>query len=147
MVAEALADGDTSAKVAGEVLTNVNDFVPDDDWMTLQTVAVYADRHRVALDPAVVARIARVGDGHAGRDAPLLLRLLDGAAPATSADQIVQTFMHLGKPYNRITNSQDTFELDFNDVHDRLLKILHADNRITRGHPRIPNRRYSVSVL
>lgn len=147
MVADALDDDDTSVKVAGKVLANVNQYVPEDDWAALQAVAVYADQHRVALDPAVVARIARVGDSRAGRDATLMLRLLDRASPVASADHIVETFLHLGQPYNRITNSQDSFDLDANDVHDRLLKTLQGDNRITRGYPRIPKRRYSVTVL
>lgn len=144
MVADALDDGNTSPKVAGKVLANVNEYVPEDDWVALQAVAIYADRNGVPLDPAVVARMARVGDGH---NATLMLRLLDRASPSASADHIVETFSQLGPPYNRITNSQDSFELDFNDVHDRLLKVLQGDNRITRGFPRIPKRRYSVTVL
>ena len=144
MVADALDDANTSAKVAAKVLANVNDYVPEDDWAALQAVAIYADRHAVSLDPAVVARMARVGGRH---DAALMLRLLERAFPSASADHIVETFLHLGHPYNRITNSQDSFELAFNDVHDRLLKVLQADDRITRGFPRIPKRRYSVTVL
>lgn len=144
MVDKALDDKNVSAKVAGKVLANVNEYVPKDNWAVLQAVAMYADKHRASLDPAVVARMARVGDGH---DATLMLRLLDRASPPASADQIVETFMQLGQPYNRITNSQDSFELAFNDVHDRLLKVLQSDNRITRGFPRIPKRRYSVTVL
>jgi len=147
MVANALDDDSTSAKVAVTVLANVNDYVPADDWASLQAIAVYADRHRLALDPAVVVRIARVGDGRDTRDPNRTLRLLDLASPSPSADDIVETFMHLGHPYNRITNSQASFELDYNDVHDRLLKVLQAGSRITRGFPRIPKRRYSVTVL
>lgn len=144
VVADALDDGNTSLKVAGKVLANVNEYVPEDDSVALQAVAIYADRNGVPLDPAVVARMARVGDGH---NATLMLRLLDRASPSASADHIVETFSELGPPYNRITNSQDSYELDFNDVHDRLLKVLQGDNRITRGFPRIPKRRYSVTVL
>lgn len=144
MVDNALDDENTSTKVAGKVLENVNEYVPEDDWAALQAVAIYADRHGASLDPAVVARMARVGDGN---NATLMLRLLDRASPSASADHIVETFMQLGPPYNRITNSQDSFELDFNDVHDRLLRVLQGDNRITRGFPRIPKRRYSVTVI
>lgn len=144
MVNNALDDEKTSTKVAGKILANVNEYVPEDDWAALQSIAVYADRHGASLDPAVVARMARVGDGH---HATLMLRLLDRASPSASADHIVATFIQLGPPYNRITNSQDSFELDFNDVHDRLLRVLQGDNRITRGFPRIPKRRYSVTVI
>ncbi|UCZ63251.1 hypothetical protein [Mycolicibacterium phocaicum] len=144
MVDYALDDENTSTKVAGKVLANVNEYVPEDDWAALQAVAVYADRHGASLDPAVVARMARVGHG---LDATLMLRLLDRASPSASADHIVETFMHLGQPYNRITNSHDSFDVDFNDVHDRLLKVLQGANRITRGYPRLPKRRYSVTVL
>jgi hypothetical protein len=147
MVADALTDERCSRKVAGKILANVNEYVPEDDWTALQAVAVYADQHREALDPSDVARIARVGDDRDERDVPLVLRLLDRASPTASADHIVETFLHLGQPYNRITNSQDSFDLDANDIHDRLLKILHGENRITRGYPRIPKRRYSVTVL
>ena len=147
MVANALDDDSTSAKVAVTVLANVNDYVAEDDWASLQAIAIYADRHRLALDPAVVVRIARVGDGRDRRDPNRTLRLLDLASPSPSADDIVETFMHLGHPYNRITNSQASFELDYNDVHDRLLKVLQGGSRITRGFPRIPKRRYSVTVL
>lgn len=147
MVANALDDDSTSAKVAATVLANVNEYVPEDNWAALQAIADYADRHRFALVPAVVVHIARVGDGRDGRDPNRMLRLLDRASPSPSADDIVETFMHLGQPYNRITDSQASFELDYNDVHDRLLKVLQGDNRITRGFPRIPKRRYSLTVL
>ncbi|NYI76816.1 hypothetical protein [Nocardioides panzhihuensis] len=147
MVADALTDDDTSEKVASMVLANVNEYVPEDDWAELQAVAIYADQHREPLDPAVVRRIARVGDGRDGCDVTLMLRLLDRASPTASADHVIETFLHLGQPYNRITDSEDSFDLDVTDVHDRLLKILHGDNRITRGYPRIPKRRYSVTVL
>ncbi|MGW6036695.1 YobI family P-loop NTPase [Gordonia terrae] len=146
MVANALADDSTAGKVAGQVLADVNEYVPKDDWAELQAVAIYADQHRLALDPGVVARIARVGDAHDRHDVTLMLGLLDRASPPASADHIVETFLHLGQPYNRIANSQDSFDLEFNAVHDRLLKVLHGDNRITRGYPRLPRRRYSVNV-
>lgn len=147
MVADALTGVGTADKVADKVLANVNEYVPEDDWTALEAVAVYSDRNQVALDPAVVARIAREAEGHDGCDVSLMLRLLDHASPTASANQIIETFSHLGQPYKRIANSQDSFELDATDIHDRLLKILHADNRITRGYPRIPKRRYSVTVL
>lgn len=147
MVAEALTSDGTADKVADKVLANVNEYVPEDDWTALQAVAIYADRHRVPLGPAVVARIGRVGEGRVGRDVSLMLRLLDHASPTASANHIVETFLHLGQPYNLIANPQDSFELDVNDIHDRLLKILHGENRITRGYPRIPKRRYSITVL
>lgn len=147
MVADALTGDDTVDKVADKVLANVNEYVPEDDWTALQAVAVYADRHRVALDPAVVARIARVGEGRDGHDVSLMLRLLDHANPTASANHIVETFLRLGHPYNLIANPQDSFELDITDIHDRLLRILHGENRITRGYPRIPKRRYSITVL
>ncbi|ORA26697.1 YobI family P-loop NTPase [Mycobacteroides abscessus] len=147
MVANALDDDSTSAKVATMIVANVNAYVPEDDWVALQAVAVYADQHRLALDPAVVVRIARVGDGRDGRDPNRILRLLDRASPSASADNIVETFVHLGQPYNRIRNSGDSFEVDVNELHDRLLKVLQGDNRITRGYPRLPKRRYSVNVV
>lgn len=144
MVNNALDDEKTSTKVAGKILANVNEYVAEDDWAALQSIAMYADRHGASLDPAVVARMARVGGEH---DATRMLRLLDRASPSASADHIVETFTYLGQPYNRIRNSQDSFELDINDVHDRLLKVLQGESRITRGYPRIPKRRYSVTVL
>lgn len=147
MIDNALDDDTTSAKVAAAVLANVNDYVPEDDWVALQAIAVYADQRRSALDPDVVARIARVAEGREGRDPNRMLRLLDRASPSASADHIVETFTHLGQPYNRIRNSRDSFELDINDVHDRLLKVLQGEKRIKRGYPRIPKRRYSVTVL
>lgn len=147
MVVDALSHESSSIKIADKILANVNDFVPEDDRAALQAIAVYADQHRATLAPAVVARIARVSDIRDGRDTNLILRLLDRASPSASADHIIETFMHLGKPYNRISNPQDSFELDYNEVHDRLLKVLQAENRITRGFPRIPKRRYSVTVL
>lgn len=147
MVAEALNNSDTSSKVADRVLANVGEYVPEDDWKALMAVAVYADRRGVPLAPATVARIARVGYGREGWDVTLLLRLLDQAAPGAEAEEVVETFLHLGKPYDRIANSGDSFELDVTDVHDRLLKVLKVDNRITRGYPRIPKLRYSVTVL
>ncbi len=146
MVADALSDVGTAAKVAGVVLGNVNSYVSEDDWTALKAVAEYADKHAVALDPAVVVRIARVGAGHSDQDVARILRLLDAASPAVVADHVIETFMHLGDPYDRITNVRDSFELDFDDVHDRLLKILQSANRISRGYPRIPKRRYSVTV-
>ena len=146
MVGDALSDTETATKVAGKVLADVNGYVSEDDWAALKAVAVYADKHSVALDPAVVVRIARVGDGRSDRDVALMLRLLDAASPAAVADHVVETFMHLGAPYNRVTNVRDSFDLDFDDVHDRLLKVLQSENRISRGYPRIPRRRYSVTV-
>jgi hypothetical protein len=146
MVADALSDENAAEKVENQVLADVNTYVPEDDWAELRAVAIYADQHRVALDPAVVARIARVGDGQDGRDRQMMLRLLDQSSPRPSADHVVETFLHLGGPYNRITNPQDSFDLDFTDVHDRLLRILHSESRISRGYPRIPTRRYSVTV-
>lgn len=147
MVDNALADGGTSVKVAQKILANVTEYVPEDDWASLQAVAVYADRHRVRLDASIVGRIARVGDGRVGNDTSMILRLLHKASPTPSADDVVEAFLHLGQPYNRITNSQDSFDLARNEVHDQLLKILHAANRISRGYPRTPNRRYSVTVV
>ncbi|WP_169744260.1 hypothetical protein [Knoellia aerolata] len=146
MVADALSDAGTAAKVAGEVLRNVNSYVSEDDWAALKAVAKYADKHAVALDPAVVVRIARVGDGHNDQDVARMLRLLDAASPAAVADHVIETFKHLGGPYNRITNPGDSFEFNFDDIHDRLLRILYSENRISRGYPRIPKRRYSVTV-
>lgn len=146
MVADALSDAGTAVKVAGEVLGNATSYVSEDDWAALKAVAKYADEHAVALDPAVVVRIARVGASHSDQDVARVLRLLDAASPAAVADHVVETFMHLGDPYNRIAIVRDSFELNFDDVHDRLLRILQSENRISRGYPRIPKRRYSVTV-
>ena len=147
MVAELLSGDGTANKAVGKVLANVNDYVPDDDWAALQAVANYAAQHQVALDPSVVARIARVGDSRGWRDVSLILRLLDRASPTPAADHIVETFLHLGRPYALIASPGQSFDLDANDVHDGLLRILYGDNRITRGYPRIPKRRYSVTVV
>ncbi len=50
--------------------------------------------------------------------------------------------MHLGEPYNLVTTCE-TIRPRLDDVHDRLLKVLQSENRMSRGYPRIPRRRYT----
>lgn len=146
MVSDVLTDADTAAKVGPTVLGDVDGYVPDDDWAALQAVATNADSQRVPLTPHTVARIAMVGQKHRGVNASLVLRLLCAASPTASADDIINTFAQLGQPYSGITQPKATFDVDYDVTHDQLLKVLHSTGRITRGYPRVPRRRYSITV-
>jgi hypothetical protein len=146
MVGDALDDSETAAKVAGKVLADVNEYVSEDDWPALRAVAMYADKQSLALDPAVVVRIARIGDGHGDRDAALMLGLLDAASPTAVADHVVETFLHLGEPYNLITTSGQKFDVDYDDLHDRLLRVLDSADLISRSTLRVPRHRHKVTV-
>jgi hypothetical protein len=146
MVSDALSDSDTAGKVAEKVLNDVDSYVPEDHWDALDAVASYAHTHRVALTSATVRRIARVGHEHGGPNVPRMLRLLGATAPAASADDIVETFLHLGDPYDRITEHGRKFDVDYDDLHDQLLRVLDSADRISRGTIRVPRRRYSVTV-
>lgn len=146
MVGDALDDNETAAKVASKVLADVNGYVSEDDWPALRAVAVYADKRSLPLDPGVVVRIARIGDGHSDRDGALMLRLLAAASPAAAADHVVETFRHLGEPYNLITTSGEKFDVDYDDLHDRLLRVLDSADLLSRSTLRVPRRRHKVTV-
>lgn len=136
MVAELLADPDTSAKVGHVVLDDVEAYVPDDDWTELQAVARYADTQHTRLSPDTIVRIASVGEVEGALDTHLMLRLLYAASPVASADDIVEVFSRLGKPYSDISTTGARLTLDRSELYDQLLKVLADGNRITRGYPR-----------
>ncbi|MFF0726047.1 hypothetical protein [Streptomyces sp. NPDC004134] len=147
MVGEVLTDSMTAAKLGAEILADVEDYVPDDNWAALNAVAVYADAQQLPLLPQTVIRIARVGQEHREVNTPLVLRLLCSAASEASADDIVNAFAHLGGPYSKITRPGATFKVDRDGTHDQLLKVLKAAGRITRGTTRLSPPRYTVTVL
>ena len=145
MVSDLLADEECSAKVAPQVVTDLEEYVPDDDWAALKAAGRYADSHQIALSPDTVLRIARVGDEHPDRDATTTLRLLAAAVPTASADRIIEAFTSLGEPYVRITRPGEKLRVPHDAVHDQLLGVLKAAGRMSRNTPR-GRRYYGVTV-
>lgn len=144
MISDLLADPACPEKVAREVVTNIEDFEPNDDWAALKAAAHYADSHQIALSPDTVLRIARVADESSDRQTPLVLRLLAAARPTATADQVIDAFGLLGDPYVRITETGAKFDVDQDTAHEQLLAILAADGRISRRSKR--GRNYAVTV-
>lgn len=146
MVGDLLADPACSTKVGERVVFDLEAYVPTDDWAALKAAAAYADSHHIPLSPGTVLRIARVGDENNDRQVLLTLRLLAGAAPTASADQIIDTFGLLGEPYDRTTRTGEKFSVAQDATHDQLLRVLSADRRISRRSGR-GKRHYTVTVL
>lgn len=144
MVSDLLADAEAAAKVGRKVVENIEAYVPEDEWAELKAVARYADAKHFALTPATVVRIARVA--HENRDVrtEVLLRLLCATSPGASADDVADVFEHLGSDYDKIRQPGAKLHFDRDDIHDQLLKLLRAGNRITRGTSR---KHYSATVI
>lgn len=146
VVGTALTDPETAPKVAKAVLGDVDGYVPADDWGALRAVATYADTHNAALAPPTVALIARVGHNEGDLDVHCVLRLLSITSPAATAADIVETFRHLGPPYKLITETGKRFDVDYDELHDKLLRVLDSAGVISRGTLRVPRRRYGITV-
>ena len=146
MVGAALTDPETATRIADQVLADVDGYVPTDDWDALRAVVSYADTHDVALTPQTVARIARVGQNERDLDVRGILRLLSATSPVATPADIVETFRYLGDPYNLIAETGRKFDVDYDELHDNLLRVLDSADLISRGTPRVPKKRYSVTV-
>jgi hypothetical protein len=144
MVAELLSDSTAAQKVGQLVVEDVEEYVPDDDWIELAAVARYADTHCIALAPEAVVRIARVARQSGDVDKKLLLHRLVDTNPAASADHIVAVFEQLGPDYEKIRRSHEKLKLDRDDIHDRLLKVLQDAGVISRSGT--GRRHYSATV-
>lgn len=144
MVADLLGDRASANKVGRSVLAEVDAYVPRDDWMELRAVAVYADTRQAALAPDTVLRIARSALEKNAVNAKRTLRLLCAAIPPASADQVLEVFSLLRKPYADITRSGEKFKLDRDTLHEQLLKVLKDANRISM---RASGGHFNVTVL
>lgn len=148
MVAQVLADPDTAEKLGARIVSEIDDYVPTDDWAALRATADYAYAQQLSLPPQVIVRIARVGAAAGSVDLirPQLLRLLTWASPEASAEEIIETFAHLGGEYGKITHPGAKFKVDHDETHDRLLSALRTARRITRRAT--PGKtHYSIKVL
>lgn len=141
MVADLLNDRATRGKIGTQVVSRVDDFVPDDDSAALSAVAQYADNQSIALKPETVVRIA-----HAGNPAPqFALRLLGAATPEAQAHHIFEVFSTIGPPYNTINQARAQFDVDRDELHEALLTTLQNDNICTFRKKRHKDL-YSVNV-
>lgn len=150
MVGELLTNRSAMAKVGHLVVEDIDSYVPEDDGPALNAAAVFAHTHSVPLTPETVARIARAQRSNGVIDTDVILRLLCGTSPSPTADKIVEVFTHLGSPYSQISQAGEKFKVDRDDVHDQLLKVLKAANRISRGISHgtpLSRSQYTVTVL
>src|SRR5699024_9731468 len=139
--ADLLNDRATRGKIGTQVVSRVDDFVPDDDSAALSAVAQYADNQSIALKPETVVRIA-----HAGNPAPqFALRLLGAATPEAQAHHIFEVFSTIGPPYNTINQARAQFDVDRDELHEALLTTLQNDNICTFRKKRHKDL-YSVNV-
>ncbi|MGO3358924.1 MAG: YobI family P-loop NTPase [Bifidobacterium crudilactis] len=141
MVADLLNDAAIRDKVGDQVVTNLEEYVPKDDPAALTAAAKYANKHHIQLTPETVLRIA-----HANTAKQDVLRLLDTASPAANAQQIIAVFDALGQPYSSIPQSGTSFDVDYDEFHDRLLTTLQQSNVCTFKKKRNKNL-YTVNVL
>ena len=118
------------------VITDIEEYVPDNDWAALKAAGRYADSHQIALWPDTVLRIARVGDEHTDRDAAPNLPLLAAATPTASADQIIDG-IHIARPAVRPNHTpRREVQVPPDAAHDQLLNSLRISGRVTRSTPR-----------
>jgi hypothetical protein len=141
MVTDLLNDAVTGDKVGGQVVTNLKEYVPEDDPSALTAAAQYATKHHVQLAPETVLRIAKAGA--AKQD---VLQLLDTASPAANAQQIIAVFGTLDQPYNSISQSGTSFDVDHDELHGRLLMTLQQSNVCTFKKKRDKDL-YTVKVI
>ena len=136
LVGDALTDSNTSGDVANAIIDSVRGVRAARRSRGLAAVADYAHAHQRALTPQTVSRVARVGDAEGELDVPLVLDLLAAGSPPADAAAIVETFLHLGDPYDLISTTGKKFERPNDDVHEKLLRVLDSEGLVTRGWPR-----------
>lgn len=141
MVADVLNDDTAAAKVGRKILTNVEEYVPEDDGEALNAVAKFASDHSIPLVPQTVLRLATAGPSNQAR----ILRLLQDASPAATADQIVAVFAAIGGEYSKVTRSGSEFTVPNDTLHADLLTTLQNQNVCTFRKKRGRNM-YAVSV-
>lgn len=139
MVGDILKDPTASAKLASDVMGDVDGYAPDGDHDALRAVGRHAGSQRIALPPATVTRIARAQ----ATDQSLVLGLLHGAEPAPTPDEIVSTFVAMGGDYAKVANSGEKFTLPYGPATAALLKSLKDASILT---PRKRGESISVTV-
>lgn len=127
LVGDLLVDPTTRAKVGRQIVTTVETFVPDNDQAALQAVGEFADTHGISLAPDTVIRIANA----APPSRPRVLRLLRVALPDAVAQQIIEVFTALGRPYDAINDSGSKFNVSYDDLHAALLTTLQSGSICT----------------
>ncbi|MFZ2172855.1 MAG: hypothetical protein WAW17_02250 [Rhodococcus sp. (in: high G+C Gram-positive bacteria)] len=137
MVADVLNDDIAAAKVGRKILTNVEEYVPEDDGEALNAVAKFASDHTIPLAPQTVLRLATAGTSNQAR----ILRLLQAASPAATADQIVAVFSALGGEYNKISRSGTEFTVPNDTLHTDLLTTLQNQNVCEARQEHVPGER------
>lgn len=141
MIADLLNDAATRDKVGDQVVTNLEEYVPEDDPAALTAAARHASKHHLQLTPETVLRIA-----YANTTKQDVLRLLDTALPVANAQQIIAVFGALGQPYSSISQSGTSFDVDHDELHDRILTTLQQGNVCTFKKKRNRNL-YTVNVV
>ena len=100
MVADPLSDPDTAEKVGFTVISEAEEYLPDNSRTALMAVAAYAGQHSYQLPAATVVRIARVDSTYRSIKSERMLEFLSDARPPASADDIVAVFEQLGDVYS-----------------------------------------------
>lgn len=141
MVADLLNDSTARDKLGELVVSNLEEYVSEDDSEALTAAAQYANEHRIQLTPDAVLMIAR-----AGATKQCILSLLDAASPTANAQQIVAVFSVLDQPYSSISRSGTVFDVDYDELHNRLLTTLRESGVCAFKKKRGSNL-YQVSVV
>jgi hypothetical protein len=146
MLHELLDHPGIGAKVGHLIVANLDEYLPerddDENVSALQALARYAARNDTRLPPEVIVRIAKAG---AHRDT--VLRLLVNSAPAATASNIEAIFTKFGGEYAKVADGPGAeFEVDQDDVHEALLRILKASDIVEYRKVRFKDR-YKVEVL
>ncbi|MDN5890059.1 MAG: hypothetical protein L0H57_10180 [Yaniella sp.] len=140
-VADALNGAETRDKIGHKIVTNVDEFVPDDNPTVLTALAKYVDSRGMTLTPETGVRIAKVRDS---TQRPVL-QLLQAAEPEATADHIYDVFTAIGVPYSNINQAGKQFEVEKDELHTALLTTL-QDGKVCTFRKKRAKELYTVNV-
>lgn len=120
MVGKVLTDSTGRAKLGNKIVSDLEAYIPGTDADALRAAAAYADEHGIALQPATVARVAAAQPDKAVQ----VIRLLAGAIPIASAQDVLEVFSALGGEYSKVRASGKKFHIMKDDAHTAVLTTL-----------------------